>query len=225
MTAADSSRPFDLEPVNLDQASPAFREFYSLHFADRILLHRSEADWGFAAKLTPAELALARRLVRMNLHLGQVYRDSAALLNDRDAIPLLYRMLDDAKTLTEKINIARPLWVLERSPSYPPLIERLVRGKDASLKHWHIFEILLLADERAIDHLYTMAEDNDESVRELALFHLTALADAWKGRFWNSESRKTPAFSYFQERRGRPRFMKQMLKELREYHDVRPLDI
>jgi len=215
----------DLEPADLSQASPAFREFYELHFVDPILLYRSEADWGFAFDLTPAELARARRLVRANLHRGQVYLDSAAVLNDRDAIPVLYRMLDETKTLTEKINIARPLWVLERSPAYPVLIERLVRGRNSALKRRHIFEVLLLSDERAIDHLYTMAEDSDESVRELALFHLTRLANAWKGRFWNSESTKTPELSYFQERRGNPRFIQRMLKELRKWHDVRPLDI
>ena len=224
-TRTESGPQFVLEPVDLSQASPAFREFYELHFVDPVLLYRSEADWAFVSDLTPAELALARRLVRTNLHLGQVYLDSAAVLNDRDAIPVLYRMLDEAKTLTDKINIARPLWVLERSPAYPALIERLVRGRNPTLKHRHIFEILLLGDERAIDHLYTMAEDHDESVRELALFHLTGLADAWKGRSWNSESTKTPELSYFQERRGKTRFIKRMLKELRRWHDARPLNI
>jgi hypothetical protein len=225
VTHRKTSRELVLEPVNLSEASPAFRELYELHFVDTILLQRSEADWGFASRLTPAELALARRLVRANLHLGQVYLDSAAVLNDREAIPELHRMLDQAKTLTEKIQIARPLWVLERSPAYPALIERLVRGKDAALKQQHIFEILLLGDERAIDHLYTMAEDRDESVRDLALFHLTRLANAWKGTFWNSQSTKTPELSYFQERRGKPRFIRRMLKELRRWHHARPLDI
>ena len=218
-------RHFILEPVNLSEASPAFREFYELHFVDTILLYRHEEDWSFAFRLTPTELELARRLVRANLHLGQPYLDSAAILNDREAIPELHRMLDQAGTLTEKIQIARPLWVLERSPVYPALVERLVRGKDAALKHHHIFEILLLGDERAIDHLYTMAEDRDESVRDLALFQLTGLANAWKGTFWNSESTKTPGLSYFQERRGKPRFIRRMLKELRQWHHARPLDL
>jgi len=117
-----------------------------------------------------------RRLVRANLHMGREYLDSTAVLNYREAIPILQRMLDRAKGLSEKIDIARPLWVMERSRSYPGLIDQLVRGRSAALKHRHIFEILLLADRRAIDHLHTLAQDSDESVRDLALFHLTGLA-------------------------------------------------
>ena len=109
----ESDPPFVLEPVDLDCPSPAFREFYRLHFVDRISHLRTEADWNFAGNLTSSEVVLARRLVRANLHLGQMYLDSAAALNDRDAIPKLHRMLDEAKTLTEKIAVARPLWVLE----------------------------------------------------------------------------------------------------------------
>ena len=221
----EAGSPHVLEPVNLGQVSPAFRRFYDLHFVSPLPLLRSEADWDFARNFAPGELPLARRFVRANLHLGQPFLDSAAALNDQEAIPILYRILDQAKTLTDKITVARPLWVLERSTSYPPLIDRLVRSRDAGLKHRHIFDVLLLADERAVDHLYAMAEDQDESVRELALFHLTALAGAWKGRFWNNESTSTPELSYFQERRASQRLMKRMLKELRKWHDVRPLDL
>jgi hypothetical protein len=66
-----------------------------------------------------------------------------------------------------------------------------VRSRSAALKHRYIVEILLLADQRAIDHLHTRAQDSDESVRDLALFHLTGLAKAWKGKLWGSESQKT----------------------------------
>ena len=45
------------------------------------------------------------------------------------------------------------------------------------------------------------------------------------GTFWNIQSTKTPELSYFQERRGKPRFIRRMLKELREWHYARPLDL
>ncbi|MEX2282583.1 MAG: hypothetical protein WEE89_08870 [Gemmatimonadota bacterium] len=219
---ADADSSLIPEPVDLQAASPAFRRFYHVHFVDTILLLRNEVDLDFASRLTANELALARRLLRANLQVS-VYRNSAALLNDREAIPILEQLVEQAKQLTEKIDIARALWILDRSPIYPSLIDRLVRGRNAALKQQHIYDILQLADRRAIDHLYTLAQDQDEAVRDLAIFHLTDLANAWKGRWLNNESTRTPDLEYFLQRRESSRFIKRMLKELREWHDARPL--
>jgi hypothetical protein len=211
------------EPVDLDRASPAFRKFYHLHFVDWIPILRGDEDWGFARALTPDELALARRLVRANLHLNPLYGDSAAVLNDREAIPVLHELLGRAGDISQRIAIARPLWILERSPAYSSLIDELVHGKDSVLKDRHIFDILLIADERALNHLFTMATDPVESVRDLALFHLTSLTGAWKGRFWNSHSRQAQDLSYFAARRHKWLFRWRVLRELRKWHDTRPL--
>ena len=211
------------EAVDLDTASPAFRRFYHLHFVDTIPILRGDEDWGFAKALTPEELALARRLVRANLHLGSFYGDSAAVLNDREAIPVLHDLLGRAGDISQRIAIARPLWILERSPAYASLIDEVVHGKDPALKERHIYDILLIADERALDHLFTMARDPVASVRDLALYHLTSLTGAWKGRFWNSQSRQSQDLPYFEARRHKRLFRWRVLCELRKWHDARPL--
>jgi hypothetical protein len=211
------------EVVDLDKASPAFRRFYEMHFVDSTPILRGDEDWQFAKALSPDELALARRLVRANLHLNPLYGDSAAVLNDREAIPVLHDMLARARDLSQRITIARPLWILERSPAFPPLIEELVHGKNPMLKERHIFEVLLLADARALDHLFDMARDPVDSVRNLALFHLTSLTGAWKGGFRNNESQRPQDLPYFEARRHKWLFRWRALRELRKWHDARPL--
>jgi hypothetical protein len=203
-----------VDPVDLEQMSPAFRKFYHSFFVDKIIVLRNELDDEWMNGLSPDELDLARRLVRANLANGQIYREAAGLLNDHDAIPLLHTMLEETRGLSEKIYIALPLWYLEQASVYPVLINKLVHSKQSELKKRHIWEILSLGDMRAIDHLFTMAEDADESVRELAIFHLTALSNTWRGRFWNNESLKTPDLAYFKARRTNRRFLARMLREL-----------
>lgn len=203
-----------VDPLDLERMSPAFRTFYHSYFIDKILVLRNELDDKWVDGLSPDELDLARRLVRANLANGQIYREAAALLNDRDAIPLLHAMLEGTRDLSEKIYIALPLWYLERAPAYPVLINELVHSKQSELKKRHIWEILAIGDMRAIDHLFTLAEDADESVRELAIFHLTALSNSWRGRFWNNESLKTPDLAFFKKRRTNRRFLARMIREL-----------
>jgi hypothetical protein len=108
MTKQDERFPATLvlEPVSLDDASPAFRRFYEIHFVDTLPLLRGDEDWTFAKKLTPRELALARRLLRANMHVDRCYADSAALLND-DAI------CERLRSSTSRASF------LVRSPTFP----------------------------------------------------------------------------------------------------------
>lgn len=215
-----------LEPVDLARASKAFRTFYEAHFEYPMIMHRREVDWNRIRKMRSDELALARRLVRANLDKATGYLDAAGVLNDREAIPLLHRMLRNTSGLSERITIARPLWFLERTPEFPLLIEKLVRShnsRSAMLKEQHIWEILLLGDKRAMDHLFTMAEDKGQSVRDLALFHLTDLSDTWRTSWLNRDYHGVRDLAYFQARRSSPRFVRRVLANLAKWHTARPL--
>jgi hypothetical protein len=212
------------EPVDLEHASPAFRDFFHAHFGDSLIAWRDEFDWDPIARLGDEELALAQRLVRANLARGRIYLDAAGILNDRDAIAPLHALLDDATSLSAQICIARPLWYLERSPKYPALIERLVRSNDAALKRDLIWEIMLLADERAIDHLYTLAGDRDAAVRDLALYQLTILSLGRFRRLFISGDPKPRDLAYFRSRRSHPGFMRRMLRALKRDHEPSTLD-
>ena len=210
------------EPVDLDAASAAFRDFYQNHFVDTLVARRNEFDWSIVKRFRKNEVALARRLVRANLDRGAVYLDAAGLLNDREAIPALHDLLERARHLSARIVVARALWFLERAPEYPLLIERLVRSTDAALKLQHFWDILILADERALDHLLSLAEDRDESVRKAALDQLTTLSE---GRFRRIVvARRSPHdLPYFRLRRDNPRFRQRMLRALKRDHDVSPV--
>jgi hypothetical protein len=86
-----SGPALNLESVDLDRGHQHFAGF------DTLPLLRGDEDWAFTKELGPEELALARRFLRANLRSHQLFRVSAALLNDREAIPLLHNLLAQAQ--------------------------------------------------------------------------------------------------------------------------------
>lgn len=219
---APNGRGVVSEAVDRRHASSAFRYFYEAFF-ETLIAARSEVDWDLVRKLSTDELALARRLIRANLHGPQEYRDAAGVLNDRDSIPLLHDMLQEASSLSERINIARPLWFLERAPVFADLVEQLVQSQHSELKLQHIWDILLLADERALDHLFTMAEDRDEAVRDAALHELTRLATGRDPASWIRGRERVRDLEYLRSRRLNPKALGRMTRNLVRDHAAQAL--
>ena len=204
---------YTLEPVDRERASPVFREFFHHYFVDSILLYRSEVDFGFMRRMGPEELALARRLVRANLAHGSHFIEGAALLGDREAAPEMHRLLDAERDLGARLPIGRALWMLERSTVFPELLSRMVRSRDPALKQRHCEDVLLLADERAVDLLLTLSEDGDAGVRDAALSWLSELAGA----------RRPRDAAYFRARCSDAEFRTHLVRAMNEWRDFKPV--
>jgi hypothetical protein len=193
---------YTLEPMDRAGASAAFRAFFHHYFVDRILLLRNEVDFAFLRRLRPDEVELARRLVRANLARGTHFVEGAALLGDHAATAELRRMLDQERQLAGKLPIARALWCLERDPAFPELLFRLARSTDTRLKLDCVPDAVLLGRERAIDLLFDLVGDRDETVRQAAAEELDDLLHRSVVGFLVRPWRRRRDAAYFQRRSG-----------------------
>jgi len=73
------------------------------------------------------------------------------------------------------LTIAGSLWKLAHEESFVDYLKQMKESKNATLKRAHIRQILWLKDERTIDLLIDILEDDDGFVRFLALKMLNEL--------------------------------------------------
>jgi len=127
-------------------------------------------------RLSPDELALARLTVRRNLSLNFVHVISAAgVLRDHEAVPQLSSMLARESDESRRLSIAGSLWQIERHPAFPECLRVMVDGDNAILKQAHIDQVMWLQDERVVDLLTELLEDDDTFVQHLALSKLNRI--------------------------------------------------
>lgn len=137
--------------------SPEFRQFLLDWFGS----NRVESIDRFrsATCLAPAEMPLARELMRCNLKTRRVHIINGTwILGDRDAIPVLRTMFGNELEESRRLTIAGALWKLDQDPV---LIECLNRAS-GTLLIAHLEQVLWLNDERALDFLIDRLPENDD---------------------------------------------------------------
>jgi hypothetical protein len=164
------------EAVAAGPHSPAFGKFLWNWFGDPMALSRGELDLTFLKDLTPAELALARELIRRNLHVRHtnIFQGVEAL-GDVEAAPILRKILDQETDLGWRLTIAGALWKLNRDPVFVECLEHAKAAKPSMFQYVHLARVLWLDDERAVDFLIDLLDQPDWGGRSMVLSLLNAL--------------------------------------------------
>ncbi|MBI5487753.1 MAG: hypothetical protein HY905_10510 [Deltaproteobacteria bacterium] len=202
--------------------SRAFKRFLQDFFVDARGLSRREIPPTYLARLSPAELDLARVMVRRNLHLNYAHIvEACGTLGDSVAIPALSSMLRAEESLSRRLTISGALWRLRRDPSFVGNLEAMTRSEKATLKVAHIDQIPWLADARAIGMLIELLEDADRFVTVLARGELN---DIEHGRRFAVEQPPSSAPSYLARRDDAP-FLAAMARNLVQSYLPRRQDL
>ena len=158
------------------RGSAAFQTFYRHFFVNECGLIRGEVDLSFLKDLTPQETTLAKDLIRRNLNRGYTHiLQGAAALHDHEVVPQVKEMLACESNLSRRLTIAGTLWKLDKDPSFVECLYDMVQSDSNSLKEAHIDQIAWLGDERAINLLIDLLEDDGSFVRYLALSRLNEI--------------------------------------------------
>jgi hypothetical protein len=156
--------------------STAFMEFLRHWFFDSRGLNNGEVDLSFLAALTPDELHTAKGLLRRNLGLRYTHIiEGCAILRDLDSVSALRTMLSVEPDLSRQLTIAGALWKLVREPSFAQYLILMKESNVPVLRQAHIHQVLWLGDERTIDLLIDLLDDEDSFVRFQALVMLNRL--------------------------------------------------
>src|SRR5271170_4078555 len=146
--------------------SAAFEQFLHHWFVDSLGLSRREVDLTFIKDLTPHESEIAKDLLRRNLALRYTHIiEGLAVMGDVSAVPALRTMLAEETNLSRQLTIAGALWRLVRDSSFVDCLSRMRSSNIPALKAAHFHQILWLEDERAIDLVIDLLEDEDSFVR------------------------------------------------------------
>jgi hypothetical protein len=168
---------FDVpEDIATGAHSPAFSKFLWNWFGDTRALTHGELDITFLRDLTPEELSLARQLIRRNLSLKRNHIiEGVSALHDVDAAPILREMLHEESDISRRLTVAGVLWKVSRDPVFLSCLDE-ARSKSISMFATpHLWQVLWLDDERAIDFLMSLLDEGDWSVQSLTLGLLNEL--------------------------------------------------
>lgn len=158
---------FDLE------RSEAFASFFNHWFVDTRAVSRRELDLRFLDDMSPEERELAKDLLRRNLGLKYVHIiEGVAALHDLEAVPILREMAAKETDPSRQLAMAGSLWKLVQDPLFFDCLQRMKASGCTALKRAHLWQVLWLRDERAIDLLISFLDDPDKFVRGVALLAL-----------------------------------------------------
>ena len=199
--------------------SEAFSEFMNHWFVSSMGLTRGEVELDFLERLTVEERELAKGLLRGNLSLNYTHIvEGLALLGDVSAVPELRRMVAAEKDSSRRLTLAGSLWKLVKDDVFVECLREMVTGDDATLKQAHINQILWLEDERSIDLVIDLLDDDDSFVRFLAL---SCLNDIEFGKHHLLPLNALPCQAPgYKNRRTEESFRKMMVERLLEYRKL-----
>lgn len=164
------------ESVAAGHHSPAFSKFLRNWFGDATALTHGELDFTFLNDLTSEELSLARVLIRGNLPLRQWHIiEGAAALHDAEAAPILHAMLDKESDQSWRLTISWALWKINRDPIFIECLQQAKSVRPGVFGYFHLLQVLWLGDERALDFLIDLLDENDRKVRSFTLALLNEL--------------------------------------------------
>lgn len=203
------------EEVAAGPHSPAFEKFLRNWFSDTRALTHGELDLTFLQELSPEELATARELIRRNLNLGYSHIiQGAAALRDIEAVPTLRAMLDTQEDIGRRLIIAGALWNLVRDPVFLACLDQAKRAGGPLLPGAHLYQVLWLDDERAVDFLIDLLDQRDPEVRS---FTLGLLNELEFGRpFFIAAARMPRQPKDYRDRRTDPALRKQLIAAIRK---------
>ena len=194
--------------------SKAFIQFLRNWFGDSRQLTRHELDLSFLREMGPDETQLARALLRRNLRLRYTHIiEGLAALHDTDAIPKLQEMLAGEPDLSRRLTLAGALWKLGRDPVFIDCLNSMASSDSGTLKAAHLHQVVWLDDERAIDFLIQLLNDQDRFVRFLALSTLNGLEFQTAFAVPEQELPRQPVD--YRRRREEPQFRALMVDHLK----------
>ncbi len=203
-------------PGEIAQAdhSPAFSQFLWNWFGDTRALTHGEPDLSFLKDLTPAELELARSLIRRNLKLKQQHVIKAIpILHDELGAPLLREMLDRETDASWLLTIAGALWKLNRDPVFWECLQRAKARCPEVFQYSHLWQVLWVGDERALDFLIDLLDQKNWGVQSMTLGLLNELEF---GRRMGIPARTMPHQpEYYRKVRRDPAFRERMISAIK----------
>jgi|GEM_PF-5363574 len=162
----------DIEP-NSNSFSTAFKDFYYNHFINAYGLSRGEVDTYFFISMTTKEKEIAKRLIRQNLNLRQAHLFQASgILNDIDALPILYEQLKSNTDLSWLLIIGQAIWRINKDELYSQLLRQLKEHASESMREAHFDQVTDLKNEESIEMLFDYLKDESGLVKSMALSKL-----------------------------------------------------
>jgi hypothetical protein len=199
--------------------SPAFESFLRNWFGNPWALTHGELDLSFLEDLSPDELRTARALIRRNLRLGQTHIiQGAAALRDLEAVPILRAMLEAQDDLDRRLTIAGALWNLVRDPIFITCLGQARRSDRRFLVTAHLYSVVWLDDERALDFLVDLLDHWDSLARAMALDLLNML-EFGRTTLVPKEMARGP--EAYRSRRPDPAFREMMTVAIRTWNRTR----
>jgi hypothetical protein len=200
--------------------SPVFAKFLWNWFGNPMALSRGELDLTFLNDLTQGELSLARELIRRNLPVKHtsIFQGVEAL-RDVEAAPILRRMLSEETELTWRLTISGALWRLNRDPVFITCLEEAKSIRPGIFKGVHLWQVLWLDDERAVDFLIDLVDQGDWPAQSMTLGLLNQLEF---GRPMGIPAKKMPHQpADYRKLRGDPAFRAHMVAAIHKLNAER----
>jgi hypothetical protein len=143
--------------------SQAFKDFVHYHFLTTHFREQDELDTYFYEVLVGTELETARRLIRQNLHLRETgLFKGAGLLADVEALPVLYKMLNENRTnLSRALTIGQAIWRINGDQVYETLLLELQYYPSDTMKQAHVKQVKDLRSLTSINILFSWLEGGD----------------------------------------------------------------
>lgn len=162
----------DIDP-NSNSLSKEFKDFYENHFIDAYGLSRGEVDTYFFNSMTTEEKEIAKRLIRQNLNLRQTHLFRAAgILNDNEALPILYDQLKNNNDLSWRLTIGQAIWRLNQDELYPELLRQLKEHPSETMREAHFDQVTDLKNEESIEMLFDYLNDESGLVKSMTVSKL-----------------------------------------------------
>ena len=197
-------------------ASPEYREFLRNWFADPRAVIDHELDLSFVRRIPADELARARELIRDNLKVGHTHIvEGAAVLGDVAAVPILRDMLNFESNPSRRLTIAGALWMLVQDPAFLSCLNESKSSVGRLFTGHHLYQILWLDDERALDFLVDLSGHNDHFVRYSVLSLLNQLES---GEPFRLPERLEHGAEFYRRRQRDDGFRRTMVASIRRWN-------
>jgi hypothetical protein len=203
----------DIDP-NSKSFSTAFKDFYKNHFIDQRGLARQEVDTYFFNSMTLEEKEIAKRLIRQNLKLRQVILFRASgLLQDKEALPLLYDQFQNNTDLSWLLTIGQAIWKLNGDELYPKLLRQLKDHTSDTMREAHFDQVTDLKNEESIEMLFDYLADKSGLVKSMTVSKLNYIS---AGQY---EQNQRFDRAYFLSKQNDKEFKSELLEKLKNLNE------